>query len=850
MPDAIATPEAFFGFQLGSERNIARWDKIVEYFYLLNAKSDRVRVICMGPSTDGQPFLLAIISSPENLQDLELLREINAQISDPRGLSESKIKSLVSKGRVVVCQSMSLHASEISATQMAPELAYDLITGTDLETQQILENTIFLMVPCFNPDGQIMVTDWYNEYVDTEFEGTAMPWLYHRYCGHDNNRDAFMLNLVESQYMARLMFEDWHPQIFQDHHEMGTYGARLFLAPYCEPIHPHGDPLIWRELSWYGAHMAYKLEEAGTEGVITGAIFGGWAHLGFHWMGNYHNTTSMLTESATARLATPIYIHPHQLGGEGSATLRHMPHYKPQTNFPNPWPGGWWSVRDMIEQQLIASKAVLHLAAQYRETVLTNSVHKALRQTARGAEDASAGIVIRSDQHDPLTVLTMLNKLQRQGIDLYRMRTRMVMGQCTYPSGTYFIPMNQPKRGVIKSLLERTIFPDDAWTRFQDGTPNPPYDTVTDTMAEMMGVEVEQCPVPSSELNLEKRSLVSVSEPICPGGQVMEDTGHGYLIDPRVNQGYHVVNQLLAAGAVVKRLPDAVSAGEQNLPAGAFLVTDAAGRDLHAMAGDTGVSFLGLPAPVKTMPQDMLPARTGLYRRYWGGNMDEGWTRLVLEQFAFPFETLWDDRVLAGDLEEQFDVIILPDDTADMIVGGDEAIEKRLQNRPVPEHYWSGIGESGVKNVKAFVEAGGTLITLNGACAFAIEKLGLQISDVTTGLSRKEFFCPGSTLRLKTQSSHALAFGMAEDLLGLCWNSPAFAVQPSHYNHLYDVVVSYPEHEIRQSGWLIGEQHLAGKAAMVCVSYGEGRVILYGLRPQFRAQTHGTYKLLFNALYT
>ena len=230
--------------------------------------------------------------------------------------------------------------------------------------------------------------------------------------------------------------------------------------------------------------------------------------------------------------------------------------------------------------------------------------------------------------------------------------------------------------------------------------------------------------------------------------------------------------------------------------------------------------------------------------------MDEGWTRLVLEQFAFPYETLWDDRVLAGDLEEQFDVIILPDDTADMIVGGDVAIEKRLQNRPVPEHYWSGIGDTGVENVKAFVEAGGTLIALNGACAFAIKKLGLQIADVTTRLSRKEFFCPGSTLRLKAQSGHALAYGMPEDLLGMCWNSPAFAVQPSHYNHLYEIVVSYPEQEILQSGWLIGEEHLAGKAAMVSVSYGEGRVILYGLRPQFRAQTHGTYKLLFNALYT
>ena len=382
---------------------------------------------------------------------------------------------------------MSLHASEIAATQMSAELAYDLVCGTDRETTEILENTIFLMIPCFNPDGQIMVTDWYNEYVGTEYEGTPLPWLYHKYCGHDNNRDAFMLNLVESQYMARVMFQEWHPQVFQDHHEMGAYGPRLFVVPYCEPIHPHADPLVWRELGWYGSHMAYKLEEAGIQGVVNGALFGGWAHLGFHWMGNYHNVASMLTETAQARLATPIYIHPHQLAGDGG-TLRGMPHYKAQTNFPNPWRGGWWCLRDMIKQQLIASKAVLHLAAQYRETVLNNAVQKALRQTERGEKEPSAGFLIRKDQHDPLTVNTLINKLLLQGVEIQKMRHQVRLGNITYPAGTFFLPINQPKRGVIKSLLDRTFFPDDAWTRFQDGTPNRPYDTVTDTMAEMMGV--------------------------------------------------------------------------------------------------------------------------------------------------------------------------------------------------------------------------------------------------------------------------------------------------------------------------------------------------------------------------
>lgn len=849
MSDAPPTgPDAFFGFQLGSDRRIAHWNQIVEYFYLLDSQSENIRVINMGPTTEGHPFLLAIISSAENLANLDELRRINAQITDPRGLSDTKIRRLIKQGRAVVCQSMSLHASEISAAQMAPELAYDLVTGTDEETRQILDETIFLMVPCFNPDGQAMVTDWYNEYTGTEYEGTSMPWLYHKYCGHDNNRDAFMLNLVESQYMARIMFQEWHPHLFQDHHEMGTYGPRLFVAPYCEPVHPHGDPRIWREIAWYGAHMAYKLEEVGIQGVVNGAMFSAWAHLGFHWIGNYHNIASMLTETATARLATPTYVHPHQLQGEGSLTLRGLPHYKPQTNFPNPWPGGWWRLRNMIEQQLVASKAVLHLAARYRETVLNNAVLKALSQTRRGAEEPSAGFLIRADRHDTLTTVTLINKLLQQGIDIQKTRYRVTLNDAVYPAGTFFIPLNQPKRGVIKSLLERTFFPDDAWTRFQDGTPNRPYDTVTDTMAEMMGVHVEPAPVDHATLASSKSAFVTVTGAIRPAGEVIGAGAHGYAMDPRMNDSYRVVNRLLAEGCAIVRPDHGVKASGQDLPPGAFVVADTAGQDMKTIAEQSGVSFYGMDhAPDGVMTPVKIP-RIALYRRYWGGAMDEGWTRLVLEQFEFPYQTVWDDTIKAGSLSDTYDTIILPDDTSSMIMGDEDDIKKRLQRLPVPEQYRSGIGDEGVTQLKAFVEDGGTLITINRACAFAIEKLGLQMTDAVAGKSDKAFFCPGSTLRVEVDAAHPLGYGMPCKALAMCWDSPAFTISPSHFNERYHVIVSYPERDILQSGWLIGEEHLAGRAAMVSVNYGKGRVILYGFRVQFRAQTHGTYKLLFNAL--
>ena len=410
----VTSPLEHFGFEMGAERKLARWDKIVQYFSNLQTESDRIRVIEMGKSTEGNPFLLAIISSPGNLDNLEHLRHVNLKLTDPRGLDNDTVNSLIAEGKAVICQSMSLHATEIGRTQMAPELAYDLLTRQDEEATRVLDNVIFLMVPCFNPDGEIMVTDWYNKWLGTEFEGCNLPWLYQKYTGHDNNRDAYALNMPESRHMAKILFRDWKPQAYQDHHHMGSDGARLYVAPYCEPIHPHVDPLIWREHSWYGAHMAYKLEEAGKTGILNDAMFPAWGHLGFHWITNYHNIAGMLTESASAKLATPLYVHPSQLTGAGMFSPKTFPKYEAQTNFPHPWPGGWWKLRDIVEQQKISSWALLDLAARHRETVLRNAYLKATRQTERGANDKVKAYAIRPDQHDPLTVCKLVQALLNQ----------------------------------------------------------------------------------------------------------------------------------------------------------------------------------------------------------------------------------------------------------------------------------------------------------------------------------------------------------------------------------------------------------------------------------------------------
>ena len=237
IPQSIPSPEAFYGFKMGADGKLAHWNKIVEYFDLLSERSDRVMVKNLGETTLGNAFLLAVFSSPGNLENLERYRRISKKLADPRGLSEREIEDLITNGKVVCAQTYSLHASEIGGTQCVSELAHELVTSDDPTIRMILDNTIFLMFPSFNPDGQIMVTEWFTKYKDTEYNNTRLPYLYHFYTGHDNNRDGFQLTQKETRLFAKVIYRDWIPQSFVDHHQMGSSGARFYIPPYLDPIH-------------------------------------------------------------------------------------------------------------------------------------------------------------------------------------------------------------------------------------------------------------------------------------------------------------------------------------------------------------------------------------------------------------------------------------------------------------------------------------------------------------------------------------------------------------------------------------------------------------------------------------
>lgn len=831
----IPSPEQFFGHQMGADRQLARWDKLVEYYDMIGERSDRVQVVHMGPSTLGNPFLSIFVSSPENLANLDEIKRMNAILQDPREHSQAEIDNAIENSKVVFVQSYGLHSTEVAGSQSAAEVMYDFATRDDDGINEILDNTVSILIPAFNPDGNIIVTDWYNRWVGTEYEGSGPPELYHHFIGHDNNRDAFMQSTIESYYGAEILFREWVPQAYIDHHQMGPYTARIYLPPYAEPIRPEGDPLVWREMTWYGAHMAYKMEEAELDGAIGAAIYSGWGHFGFHWITPFHNIAGMLTESASARLATPLYVHPDQLGGS-----RQLPEYAEQTTFPSPWPGGWWHVRDIVDRQIIATFSPLELAAKNRETVLRNAYNKASRQTRRGMEGATKAYVISADQHDPLTMMKMVNKLLLQGITVERSDVGFTHERYVYDAGSYVVSMAQPKRGLIRWLLGQTYYPDNSFTRDRDGSPIRPYDMSGDVISEFMGVDVD--PVGTAI----EAPLTVVRDLVEPRGEVSLGQ-HGYVIDGALNDAFTAVNLLFDAGANVWRV-DQDGAG---VKAGDFIVgAGTAAATIREIATETGVDFMSLDTDASGVSHPLSRQRIGMYQRYYGGNMDEGWTRLLLEDFEFEYTSLFDRHILEGDLHEKWDVIVLPADSKDMMTGMREGGGGRGGDpNQTPPEYRSGFGQAGIDELEAFVENGGTLVTFAQAGDLPIDEFELPIRNAVAGMWGNEFWAPGSTLKVDVDTSSPFAYGMPENALAtyLAGGQVYETVAGARSSDVHRIV-TYIDRDILQSGWLLGEEAIADKAAVVSVEHGEGTVLLIGFRAQHRAQTHGTFKLFFNAL--
>jgi hypothetical protein len=785
---SIPSPRTTLGFDPGADRTIADWKQISDYFAKLDAASDRVQLQTIGKSTLGRSMFVAFISAPENIRNLAKYKEIQARLADPRKVSDAERDQLIRDGKTVVVISCSIHSTEIVASQMSMQLAYNLANGNDEDTLSILHNTILILVPSPNPDGVDIVANHYRKTLGTPQEGSGPPELYHYYAGHDDNRDWFMLNLKETKAITRVLWKEWFPQIVYDVHQQGSNGSRFFVPPFYDPPNPHIDPLLLRQVGLIGHKMAADVTAAGFKGILTNALYDTWWHGGFRTAPYFHNSIGILTEAASARLMSPSDVKPDQLTRSSTRGMRSA--MEATTNFPNPWPGGAWHPRDIMQMELIASHAALSLAANYRADYLRNFYELGKENLSPIKAGEPLGYVIWAGQGRDENVAKLVGALVEQGVEVYRLDRELhgrhgefVIKRAAdskagtanvttlarnvaqeiheIPAGSYIAFLNQPYRSNVEALFEPQVYPDRVTAT---GEAERPYDVAGWTLPMMMGLEASP--------------IVEIREPAAERRLTLITTENDVRKD------------LALPLWTVDKSPTA--------------------------------------SPIK-------PAiRIGIYKNSRAGNMDEGWTRYVFDTFNIPFESVGEAAINQASPSAKFDVMILPSEqtrpSAD--AEADDAAAR-------------GISAQGYANLTQFVEGGGTLICFDGSCGAVIRQMKLPLKNALDGLRSSDFYCPGSVLRLDVDTSSPVARGMYKETDAYFINSSAFEVTGGDQVR---VIARYANENLLRSGWLRGEDKLKNKIALAEVPMGKGRVVMFGFRPQHRGQTWGTFPFIWNAI--
>ena len=766
---------------MGADRHLVAWDPVVSYFHELAAASPRVRVVELGKTTEGRPMIAAFLASPETLRTLDRYREIQRRLADPRITTPAEASAFTASGKAVVMITCSIHSTEVASTESAVEFAYRMATEDSPRIRAILDNVILILVPSLNPDGVDIVKHWYDSTLGTAYEGTYPPQLYQKYVGHDNNRDWYFFTQRETRVVVSELHNVWHPQIVYDVHQQGPFASRMFFPPWLDPLDPNVDSRLFDQSDAITSVMAADLAESGRTGIVTHALYDFWSPA--RQYASYHAGIRILSESASARLATPIDVAPEQI-----PTLQ--PGFQPRRrswNYLDPWAGGRWTIGDIVHDQLIAIESCLSEAAQRRQLLLENFYQVGRDATARTSPFA---FLIPMPQRDMGAARKLIETLRFAGVDVERTLHDATVTGRRIPEGSYAIRMRQPYSGFAKTLLEVQNYPD--LRLYPGGPPQKPYDVAAQTLPLLMGVDVVRA---DDAFPLASRDDGTLPRPPTTMPLPPEESGT-----------WNQVNRMWAAGRQVWR----------NTSTGAFVFeTPSDGNEWKPLARP----------------------RIGLYRS-WVPALDEGWTRWVLEQFGFPYQSLTNPEIEAGGLEKHFDVIVFPDETT-------RDIERGYAAGTMPEPYTGGLDSQAVEALARFADSGGTLVFLNRSGRFAVKSLRLPVHDSTEELPQEEYYCPGSLLNVRMQARTALGYGLPPAFT--VWNeqSPVWdaAEAPG-----VQAVLKYPGSAVLASGWLLGEQRIANLSPLAIVARGSGHVVLFGMRPQYRGQSYLTFKLFFNAL--
>ena len=747
-----------------------------------------------------------------------------------------------------------LHATEVAGPQHTPLLAYDLVSkANEPATHAMLENVVVMLWPTINPDGQQMVAEWYMKNVGTPYELSGLPQLYQDYVGHDNNRDAYMLNMIESRVIEHT-WRQWEPQIIYVHHQSGPFPTRIWLPPFSEPVGVEAPPVVAREVNMIGMGIAKALDEHGKPGAThMGTAFDAWYPGYIDYAPIFKNIAAYWTETALYQYATP---HEYTIN-DFPQNFRDL---RPQSLYSSPWKPGWWHLRDAVDYMEIGSLATIEYASKYKDSLLMNRYRAGRDQIAAGSAKPPYAYIVPQNQRDPVAAVELLRRLAFGGVRVSQLTGAVSIDGTSYPAGTWIVPTDQEFAAMAREVLDVQRYPD--LRQYPGGPPERPYDAAGWTLPMQMGVQVVAAATP---LGADARARMKVLGPlpdvkvkpspyagsaqdaapfdsvpgtgfdseasaaaIVPPAGTITGTGPALSLDPAQNNSYRAINRAWTSG------------GSVQFAGGRYLVTgltetqqDQLVRSLALAAERTSASGTAVKKP-----------RIGLFRP-WSGSMDEGWTRWVLEQYGFEYVALR-PADFKSPLTGKVDVVILADDARLPLEGaGGGRGGGRGGGGQVRPEYADRLSAADLASFEQFVRGGGTVVCLNSASTFAIQQFKLPVKNVVQGLRPEEFFLHGTIVGVTVDPASQVMAGMAAKSAVFADGSPVFETQDGFKG---TVLATYQDSgSPLLSGYLIGEKYLNGKAAALDVHLDNGHVVLLGFRPEWRGQPFGTFKVIFNA---
>jgi hypothetical protein len=840
----ITKPEDFFGFKPGSDRMLFGYGQLIDYLKKIDSQSDKVKLMEIGMSPMGKPMYALFVSSGQNIANLDRLKEINRRLALDYSMGESERNALVGEGKVFVLATLSMHSTEVAPAQALPLIVYNLATATDPNTQKILNDVVYMAVPNHNPDGMDMIVDYYNRTKGTRYEGSSMPGVYHKYVGHDNNRDFVVLTQSDTKAVSALTSTTWFPQVMVEKHQMGSTGPRYFVPPYHDPIAENLEAEIFTWNGLFGQNMVNDMTARGLLGVSQHTLFDD------YWPGStetciWKNVIGFLTEAASVQIATPVFVEPTELRGGGKG----LAEYKKGTNFLAPWPGGWWHLSDIVDLEIGSTQSILTTAMLYKERILAFRNDMCKRQVAKGQSEAPFYFIMPENQRDPSELVSLVNLLREHGVEVYRLTTDITLGRSNYHKGDIVVPLAQPFRAFVKEVMEEQKYPERHFT--PDGELIEPYDITSWSLPLHKGLTCNRIDVRDRGL---EASLVRIEGEYSLANST---TSYEYAILPASNnQAFKLAFDAISQGISVSRASEGFVVGNVPIEAGSFIIKKQPKFDDILKTACFPVHYAATPPQVGQTAISM--PRIALVETYMH-DMDAGWTRFVLDSYGIKYTVLRPGDFEATDLKSKFDVVMFPNTNASILKDGKMKREGQYFVTSYPPEYTKGMGAKGFESLMGFLSNGGIIVSWGQSTELfegqltikdktLSEDFQLPFRNEADRLEKKGLQCPGSLVRMNLLPNHPLTWGMGYETGIFYRGNPAFTTQVPVFDMDRRVIGYFGEENVLLSGYLEGGKLLYNKSAMVWLRKGKGQLVLFGFSPIFRASVPGNYKLLFNSI--